>query len=60
MQADYQEQRFIGCTIQANTQDKPIVMTNVRMFTTNNQVILVDADGHSISYLVDEVEVQCE
>lgn len=60
VQADYQEQRFIGCTIQANTQDKPIVMTNVRMFTTNNQVILVDTDGHSISYLVDEVEVQCE
>lgn len=58
--ADYQEQRFIGCTIQPSPQEPPIVMTNVRMFTTNNQVILVGAGGESMSYLLNEMEVSCE
>ncbi|NOH63452.1 winged helix-turn-helix domain-containing protein [Vibrio sp. RE88] len=57
VEADYTETRYLGCTIQT---DEPITLANVRAFQTGNQVILVDQDGTSVSYLPEEVEVICE
>ncbi|CAM3007896.1 winged helix-turn-helix domain-containing protein [Vibrio neptunius] len=57
VEADYTETRYLGCTVKT---DKPITLANVRAFQTGNQVILVDQDGTSVSYLPEEVEVVCE
>ena len=57
VEADYTETRYLGCTVQT---DEPITLANVRAFQTGNQVILVDQDGTSVSYLPEEVEVICE
>ncbi|USD31367.1 MULTISPECIES: winged helix-turn-helix domain-containing protein [Vibrio] len=57
VEAEYIETRYLGCTVQT---DEPITLANVRAFQTGNQVILVDQDGTSVSYLPEEVEVVCE
>ncbi|MFM2590147.1 transcriptional regulator [Vibrio sp. TBV020] len=58
--ADYTEQRYLGCVVPTGDDSKPQVLNNVRAFTTGNQVILIDQDGRSVSYIPSEVEVKCE
>lgn len=57
VEAEYTETRYLGCTVKT---DEPITLANVRAFQTGNQVILIDQDGTSVSYLPEEVEVVCE
>lgn len=60
VEADYTEQRYLGCIVPTQAPSKPIVLNNVRAFSSGNQVILVAKDGQSVSYLPSEVEVMCE
>ncbi|MEX0336186.1 transcriptional regulator [Vibrio tubiashii] len=60
VEADYQESRYVGCVIPQPGSDKSLVMNNVRAFTSENQTILVDQEGNSISFIPSEVEVDCE
>ncbi|MEZ8103010.1 winged helix-turn-helix domain-containing protein [Vibrio bivalvicida] len=60
VEADYQESRYVGCVIPQPGKDEPMVMNNVRAFTSENQTILVDQDGRSISFIPSDVEVDCE
>ncbi|KOO16965.1 transcriptional regulator [Vibrio xuii] len=60
VEADYTEQRYLGCVVPTQDKSRPMVLNNVRAFTSGNQIILVAKDGQSVSYLPSEVEVTCE
>ncbi|WP_117232834.1 winged helix-turn-helix domain-containing protein [Vibrio maerlii] len=58
--ADFSEERYIGCVVPTDNPDKPIVLNNVRSFSTGDQVILVANNGESVSYVPSQLEVNCE
>ena len=60
VEADYQEQRYVGCVIELEGSDEKTVLNNVRAFKTGDQVILVSQNGESVSYVPSELEVACE
>ncbi|GLT16666.1 hypothetical protein GCM10007938_04420 [Vibrio zhanjiangensis] len=57
VEADYTEAFYKQCTLSTLS---PIVLSQVRAFNTENQVILIQEDGTSISYRSGDVEVSCE